>query len=95
MIKITPVPDDLAKLSNVIKNDVAKKTVYDKLVAKVDHIDTKGFVLKTTYDTDKSDLEKKMSDADKKIPGTSALVKKQISILKLLKYKITCVVLLV
>ena len=34
--------------------------------------------LKTTYDTDKSDLEKKISDADKKIPYTSELAKKQI-----------------
>ena len=30
---LTPVPDDyLAKLSNVVKNDVVKKTEYDKLV---------------------------------------------------------------
>ena len=64
--KLTPVPDDLAKLSNVVKNDVVKKTEYDKLFAKVDNIDTKVFVLKTTYDTDKSDLEKKISDVDKK-----------------------------
>ena len=64
--KITPVPNDLAKLSNVIKNDVVKKTVYDKSVVKVNNIDTTGLVLKTTYDTDKSDLEKKISDADKK-----------------------------
>ena len=51
--KLTPVPDDLAKLSNVVKNDVVKKTDYDKLVAKVDNTDTTRFVLKTTYDTDK------------------------------------------
>ena len=57
---------DLSKLSDVVKNDVAKKTVYDKLVKKVNDVDTTGFVLKTTYDTDKSDLEKKISDADKK-----------------------------
>ena len=36
---LTPVPNDLAKLSNVVKNDVVKKTVYDKLVAKVNNID--------------------------------------------------------
>ena len=64
--KLTPVPDDLAKLSNVVKNDVVKKTECDKLFAKVDNIDTEVFVLKTTYDTDKSDLEKKISDVDKK-----------------------------
>ena len=50
--------------------------MYDKLVAKVNNIDISGFVLKTKYDTDKSDLEKKISDADKKIPDTSGLVKK-------------------
>ena len=65
--KLTPVPDDLAKLSNVVKNDVIKKTEYDKLVEKVDNINTTGFVLKTTYDTDKSNLENKISDEDKKI----------------------------
>ena len=27
--KLAPVPNDLAKLSNVVKNDVIKKTVYD------------------------------------------------------------------
>ena len=64
--KLTPVPNDLAKLSNVVKNDVAKKTEYEKLAAKVDNIDTTGFALKTTYDTDKSELEKKISDVDKK-----------------------------
>ena len=36
--------------------------MYDKLVAKVDKIDTSEFVLKTKYDTDKSELEKKVSD---------------------------------
>ena len=64
--KLTPLPNDLATLSNVVKNDVAKKTVYDKLVAKVHNIDTTRFVLKTTYDTDKSDLEKEIIDTDKK-----------------------------
>ena len=56
---LAPVPNDLARLSNVVKNDVVKKTEYDKLVTKVDNIDTTGFVLKTTYDADKSDLETK------------------------------------
>ena len=65
--KLTTVPDDFAKLSNVVKN---------VLVSKVNGINTTGFVLKTTYDTDKSDLEKKISDADKNVPDTSGLVKK-------------------
>ena len=51
--KLVPVPVDLSKLSDVVKN-VVKKTVYDKLVAKVNSIDTSGFVLKAKYDTDKT-----------------------------------------
>ena len=74
--KLVPVPNNLAKLSNVVKNDVIKKTVYGKLVEKLNNIDITGFVLKTTYDTDKSDLEKKINDADKTIPDTSELAKK-------------------
>ena len=50
--------------------------MYDKLFAKVNNIDTSGFVLKTKYDTDKSSLEKKISDEDKIIPETSEPVKK-------------------
>ena len=42
------------------------RKLYDKLVAKVNNYDTIGFVLKTKYKADKSDLEKKISDADKK-----------------------------
>ena len=49
-----PVPVDLSKLSGAVKNNVVKKDVYDKLVAKVNNIDTSGFILKTKYDTDKS-----------------------------------------
>ena len=44
-----PVPTDLSKLSSVVKNDVVKKNVYDKLVAKVNNIDTSRFVLKTLF----------------------------------------------
>ena len=66
--KLVPVPVDF-KLSDVVKNDVDKKYVYDKLVTKVNNIDISGFVLKTKYDTDKSELENK-------IPDTSGLVKK-------------------
>ena len=43
--KLVPVPADLSKLSDVVKNDVVKKSVYDKLVAKVNSINTSGFVL--------------------------------------------------
>ena len=45
--KLTPAPNDLAKLSNVVKSDVVKKTEYSKLVTKVDNINTRKFVSKT------------------------------------------------
>ena len=38
-----PVPVDLSKLSALVKNDIVKKTVFDKLVAKVNNIDTSDF----------------------------------------------------
>ena len=60
--KLAPVPVDLSKLSDVVKNDVVKKTVYDKVVAKVNNIDTSDFVLKAKYQTDKTELEKKIPD---------------------------------
>ena len=65
--KLVHIPVDLSKLSDAVKNDVVKKT--DKLVAKVDNIDTSDFVLKTKYQTDKTELENK-------IPDISGLVKK-------------------
>ena len=67
--KLVLVPTDLSKLSNVVKNDVVKKDVFDKLVARVNNIDTSGFILKTIYDTNKSELENN-------IPDASSLVRK-------------------
>ena len=61
--KLAPVPDDLSKL-NVVKNDVAKKAVYDKLVA----------TDKYKYATDKYDTDK--YEIENKIPNTNDLVKK-------------------
>ena len=52
----------LIKLSNVVNNEVAKKNCAWQKVAKVNNIDTRGFVLKIRYDTDKSELEKKISE---------------------------------
>ena len=60
--KLVPVPVDLSKLSDVVKNDVVKKDLYDQLVAKVNNIDTNEFVLRTNYQTDKAELEKKIPD---------------------------------
>ena len=64
--KLMPVPVDLSKLS-----DVVKKNVYDKLVAKVNDIDTSEFVLKTKYQTGKAKIEKK-------IPNVTDLIKNRI-----------------
>ena len=60
--KLVPVLVDLSKLSDVAKNDAVKKVPYDKLVAKVNNIDTNDFVLKAKYQTDKTELEKKIPD---------------------------------
>ena len=83
--KLVPVPADLSKLSDVVKNDVVKKTEYNKLVAKVDSIGITNFVKKTKYEKDGSDFEDKINKIDSKIPDIISLVKKQILIPKLLK----------
>ena len=82
--KLAPVPVDLSKLSDVVKNNA----VYDKLVAKVNNIDTSDFALKTKYQTDKAELVKKNPDVadlvkktkftelENKIPDVSSLATK-------------------
>ena len=64
------------------------KKLYDQLVAKVNNIDTNDFVLKTKYNADKTELEKKIPDVTdfvkkvkrtnlkNKIPDISSLVTK-------------------
>ena len=79
--KLAPLPVDLSKLSDVVKNDVVEKTAYHKLVAKINNIDTNNFVLKTKYKTDKTELEKniknvKLTELENKIPDTSSLATK-------------------
>ena len=86
--KLVPVPADLSKLSDVVKNDVVKKAVYDKFVTKVNNIDTNAFVLKIKYQTDKAELENKIPDVtnfvkktkltevENKIPDVSNLATK-------------------
>ena len=85
---LTTVPVDLSKQSNVVKNDVVKKAVYDKLVAEVNNVDTSDFALKTKYQTDKAELEKeipdvtvfvkktKLAQVEDKIPDVSSLATK-------------------
>ena len=81
--KLTTVLVDFSKLRNVIK-----KAVYIILATKVNNIDTSDFVLKTKYQTDKTELEKKIPDVtdfvkktkltelENKIPDVSSLVTK-------------------
>ena len=76
--KLVTVSVDLSKLSNVVKNEVVKKTEYDKLVAKVNNIDTSRFLLKTKYAAEKTELEKKFLIL-------TVLLKKQTIVLKLAK----------
>ena len=80
--KLVPVPNHLSKLSDIVKRDVVKKNFYDKLVAKVNNIDTSDFVLKTKYDTDKLEhltdfvQKAKLTELENKIPDTSNLATK-------------------
>ena len=53
--------------------------MYDKLVTKVNAIDTSGFFLKIQHETDKSGLEKKINDADQKYLMLLGLLKKNLS----------------
>ena len=85
--KLLPVPVNLCKLSDVAKNDVVKKAVY-QLAAKVNNIGTNDFVLKTKYQAEKAELEKKipnmtdfvkkakLTELENKIPDISSLATK-------------------
>ena len=42
-----PVPVNFSKLSDVVKNDVVKEDIYNKLVTKINSINISGFVSKT------------------------------------------------
>ena len=70
------MPDDLAKLSNVVKNDVVKKSTYNTLKNKVDAIDTSGFVTMTKFTTDTNALDDKIDKVENKIPDISGLATK-------------------
>ena len=88
--KLKAAPTDLSKLSNVVKNDVVKKYLCNKLVTRVNAIDTSGFVLKSTYAADKNTLEIRIPNVSgfatkaqlnavkNKIPRASDLVTKMI-----------------
>ena len=61
--KLKTVPDDLAKLSNVVKNEVVKKTDFSA--------DT--YVTRTKFGTDTNALDNKIDKVGKKIPDISSL----------------------
>ena len=65
--KLVPVPTDLSKLSNVVKNDVVKKTDYNVKITKTENKipDISNLSTKTALNT-----------VENKIPNTSGLVKK-------------------
>ena len=66
--KLKTVPNDLAKLSNVVKNEVVKKTDYNALKNKVDDIDVSKYVGRTKYETDGKAIYDKIDAVEKKIP---------------------------
>ena len=75
--KLAPISIDLGKLSDVVKKDV-----HVKLAAKGNNIDTSDFILKTKYQTDKTELEKKNPDVTHFVKKTHFIRKqnsKQIS----------------
>ena len=55
-----------------------KKTVYNNLVAKVNNIDTKKFVLKTKYQREKAKLEKKIPDVTDLVRETKLIELKNV-----------------
>ena len=65
--KLKTVPDDLAKLSNVVKNEVVKKTDFSA--------DT--YVTRTKFSTDTNTLDDKIDKVEKKIPDISSLETKR------------------
>ena len=66
--KLKTVPNDLAKLSNVVKNDVVKKIDYNAPNSKVDGIDVSKYVKRTKYETDGKAIYDKIDAVEKKIP---------------------------
>ena len=64
--KSKTVPDDLAKLSNVVKNEVVKKTDFS----------ADSYVTRTKFSTDTNALDDKIDKVNKKIPDVSNLATK-------------------
>ena len=65
--KLKTVPGDLAKLSNVVKNEVVKKTDFS----------ADDYVKKTKFSVDINSLDDKIDKVEKKIPDVSSLETKR------------------
>ena len=65
--KLKTVPDDLAKLSNVVKNEVVKKIDFSAA----------AYVTRTKFSTDTNALDDKIDKVEKKIPDISSLETKR------------------
>ena len=65
--KLKTVPDDLAKLSNVVQNEVAKKTDFS----------ADDYIKKTKFSGDINSLDDKIDKVEKKIPDVSSLKTKK------------------
>ena len=66
----------MAKLSNVVRNDVVKKTEYISLKTKIDNVDTTNFVLKipdVSGLVKKTDFNAKVTEIERKIPSIAGL----------------------
>ena len=79
--KLKTTPTDLAKLSNVVKNDVVKKTDYNAKVTSIESqiagvTKTSNFVLKTKFSADINTLDDKIDGVEKKIPNINGLATK-------------------
>ena len=64
--KLKTVPDDLAKLSNVVKSEVVKKTDFS----------ADNYVKRTKFSTDTNSLDDIIDKVDKKVPDISGLATK-------------------
>ena len=53
------------RLRNVMNNDAVKKTVYDKLITKINTIDTSGLFPYIQYNSDKQNLKKEIENVSK------------------------------
>ena len=64
--KLKTVSDDLAKLSNVVKNEVVKKTDFS----------ADNYVTRTKFSTDTNALDDEIDKVDKKLPNNNNLATK-------------------